>query len=165
MGSRVTDPQLNGRTENRPLSTLTKVFVVLLSVFSVAFTVMTVSVVAQVTNWRETALKYEEHARVADTNLRNMIAASAADLAAARDQVQLHVARTGDLETKLSEQTNARAQLRADLAKAQADDCGYRGWVALTRHSARSVSDRRARRDTNHSRGQLLLDGSPCCHI
>ena len=102
------------------MSTLTKVFVVLLSVFSIAFTVMTVSVVAQVTNWRETALKYEEHARIADTNLRNMIAASAADLAAAKDQVQLHIANARDLERRYGEKIAETEQLRSDLAKAQA---------------------------------------------
>lgn len=102
------------------MSTLTKVFVVLLSVFSIAFTVMTVSVVAQTTNWRETALKYEEHARVADTNLRNMIAASAADLAAARDRVKSQIAQVRELEERLSGKTGECEQLRADLAKAQA---------------------------------------------
>ena len=59
------------------LSTLTKVFAVLLVFFSIAFTVMTVSMVAQTTNWKDTAQKYEEHALVADTNLRNLIASSA----------------------------------------------------------------------------------------
>jgi hypothetical protein len=102
------------------LSTLTKVFVVLLAVFSIAFTVMTVSVVAQTTNWRETAQTYEEQARIADTNLRSMIAASAADLAAARDQVQFHAANAADLEKKLADKTDESNQLRADLAKAEA---------------------------------------------
>lgn len=102
------------------MSTLTKVFVVLLAVFSIAFTVMTVSVVAQTTNWRETALTYEEQARIADTNLRNMIAASAADLAAARDQVESYAANAAELETKLADKTNECGQLRANLAKAEA---------------------------------------------
>ena len=60
------------------MSTLTKVFIVLLVVFSIAFTTMSVSLVAQMTDWRETAEKYEEHARVADANLRHLIAANAA---------------------------------------------------------------------------------------
>ncbi len=133
------------------MSTLTKVFVVLLAVFSIAFTVMTVSVVAQVTNWRETALTYEEHARVADTNLRNMIAASAADLAVARDQVQLHVARTGELEAKLAEKTNECGQLRADLAKAQAGNASSEAMnaslVAQLQATESARSEYRTQRD------------------
>ena len=59
------------------MSKFSKVFTVLLVVFSVAFTSMAVSVVSRTTNWKETAERYEQHARVADTNLRNLIAASA----------------------------------------------------------------------------------------
>ena len=51
------------------MSTLTKVFIILLVLFSLTFTVMTVSIVAQIPDWRGTADKYAEHARVADTNL------------------------------------------------------------------------------------------------
>ena len=47
-----------------PLSTLTKVFIVLLVVFSIAFTTMTVSIVAQTANWRDLANTYEQHAAI-----------------------------------------------------------------------------------------------------
>jgi len=70
------------------VSTLTKVFVVLLAVFSVAFTSMTVSHVAQTTNWKDTAEKYREHAGIADTNLRHAHAAYSAQLANARDDAK-----------------------------------------------------------------------------
>lgn len=103
------------------MSTLAKVFVVLLAVFSIAFTVMTVSVVAQMTNWKDTAVKYEQHARIADTNLRNLIAASAADLATARDSVRAQMQKSADLEAQLSGKTTEFNQLRADLAKATAE--------------------------------------------
>jgi len=99
------------------LSTLTKVFAVLLVFFSIAFTVMTVSMVAQTTNWKDTAQKYEEHALVADTNLRNLIASSAAELAAARDEVNAHLARAGQLETELQSVQNDVAQRRAEMAR------------------------------------------------
>jgi phage shock protein A len=103
------------------LSTLTKVFIVVLVVFSIAFTTMTVSIVAQSTDWRDTALKYEEHARVADTNLRNQIAASAAELATARDSIKSHLEKIGELETQLKGSGTELAKLRSDLAKAESE--------------------------------------------
>jgi hypothetical protein len=103
------------------LSTLTKVFIVVLVVFSIAFTTMTVSIVAQSTDWRDTALKYEEHARVADTNLRNQIAASAAELATARDSIKSHLDKIGELETQLKANGTELARSRSDLAKAESE--------------------------------------------
>jgi cell shape-determining protein MreC len=101
---------------------LTKVFVVLLVVFSITFTVMTVSVVAQTANWRETALRYEQHAVVADTNLRHLIASSAADLATARDAVKAHLESIRELQGDLQDSRNSLAQLRAELAKAASEN-------------------------------------------
>jgi len=106
------------------LSLLTKVFIVLLVVFSVAFTVMTVSIVAQTTDWRDTALKYEEHARVADTNLRNLIAANSAELSAASDAVRSHMARTTDLEAKLQQARNDVARLESELLRSASEKSG-----------------------------------------
>jgi hypothetical protein len=80
---------------------LTKVFVVLLVLFSIAFTSMTVSTATQTTNWRETAKRYEEHARVADTNLRHLIAANAAELAKAADATNAHLKKITQLENEL----------------------------------------------------------------
>ncbi|MFH1109729.1 MAG: hypothetical protein V1790_11115 [Planctomycetota bacterium] len=103
------------------MSTLTKVFIVVLVVFSIAFTTMTVSIVAQSTDWRDTAVKYEEHARVADTNLRNQIAASAAELATVRDSIKSHLEKIGELETQLKGSGTELAKLRSDLAKAESE--------------------------------------------
>jgi len=103
------------------LSTLTKVFVVLLAVFSIAFTVMTVSIVAQTADWRDTAEKYEEHARVADANLRNLIAANAAELATAYDTARGHLRNIGELEAKLQDVRNEVGQARAEQARATAE--------------------------------------------
>jgi len=103
------------------LSVLTKVFIVLLVVSSIAFTSMTVAVVARTPNWRDLAEKYQEHARVADTALRHEIAANAALLATLRDDVQLKLERIGELETGLQAARNEAAQLRAEVAKAGAE--------------------------------------------
>jgi len=103
------------------LSTLTKVFVILLVVFSIAFTAMTVSIVAQTTNWRTMAEKYEEHAKVADTNLRNLIAANAAELATARDAHRSLLDQIADLERNLQSGRNETSKLTSDLAKVAAE--------------------------------------------
>jgi hypothetical protein len=103
------------------LSILTKVFIVLLVIFSIAFTSMTVAVVARTPNWRDLAEKYQEHARVADTALRHEIAANAALLATLRDDVQLKLERIGELETQLQAARNEAAQLRAEVTKAGAE--------------------------------------------
>ncbi len=103
------------------MSTLTKVFVVLLVVFSIAFTVMTVSIVAQSTDWRDTALKYEEHAKIADTNLGNLIAANAAELATAHDALRSQLDRIADLEAQLHQARNEVGQVQGELARAASE--------------------------------------------
>ena len=103
------------------MSTLTKVFTVLLVVFSIAFSTMAVSIVAQTTNWRDTALKYEENARIADTNLRNMIAAAAAQEATARETIDGYLARIGQLEEDLQKNGAEVARLRSELAAAESE--------------------------------------------
>ncbi len=103
------------------MNTLTKVFVVLLVVFSIAFTTMTVSVVARTANWRDTAEKYQEHARIADTNLRNLIAASAADAAAADATVNEQMRKISQLETGVQQKESDLLQLRAELARGSSD--------------------------------------------
>ncbi len=99
------------------MSTLTKVFVVLLAVFSIAFTVMTISIVAQTANWRETALRYEQHAAVADTNLRNLIASNSVEAAMARDTVNTHLDRIAQLAGELQSANDLAAQRAVELAK------------------------------------------------
>ncbi len=103
------------------MSTLTKVFTVLLVVLSIVFTVMTVSVVAQTANWRETALKYEENTRIADTNLRQMISASAAELASARDTIKSHLTKIGEVESQLQKNSSELAAMRADFTRVEAE--------------------------------------------
>ena len=103
------------------MSTLTKVFIVVLVVFSIAFTTMTVSIVAQSTDWQDTAKKYEEHAKVADTNLRNEIAASAATEATLRDSIKSHLEKIGEVEGQLKTNGAEMAKLRSDIAKAESE--------------------------------------------
>ena len=103
------------------MSTLTKVFIVVLVVFSIAFTTMTVSMVAQQTNWRTLAERYREHANIADTNLRHQIAASAAELATAQEVIQSHLSKITGLEAQGSKNTTALAEMEANLARSAAE--------------------------------------------
>ncbi|MCH7924607.1 MAG: hypothetical protein IIC51_03645 [Planctomycetes bacterium] len=103
------------------MGTLTKVFIILLVVFSIAFTTMTISVVSQTTNWRDMAIQFQEHAQVADTNLRHMIASSAASLAAAKESVADRLDRINQLESQNQTSRNEVAQLRSELARAASE--------------------------------------------
>ena len=133
------------------MSTLTKVFVVLLVVFSIAFTSMTVSIATQTTNWRETALKYEQHARVADTNLRHLIAANAAELASAAETVNAHLDKISKLEdnveTARNEAVQARAALRQVESEKSSSEAINRGLLAQLQSSEAARETYRTQRE------------------
>lgn len=99
------------------MSILTKVFVVLLLTFSITFTTATVSMVARTTNWRDTAEKYQEHARIADTNLRHAHATHAAELATANDRVRDYLGRTTELQDQLQSVRDESARVQGEIAK------------------------------------------------
>lgn len=103
------------------MSTLTKVFIVLLVTCSIAFSAMTISIVSQTANWRETAHKFEQHAQIADTNLRNLISANSAALAAAADKVRDHQTQIRELQASLQKASNEASTLRADLTRAASE--------------------------------------------
>lgn len=142
------------------MSTLTRVFIVLHVVFSIAFTVMTVSLVAQTSNWQDNARKFEAEARIADTNLRQMIAASAADLATERDVVRAHMERIGELEAKLQANTTETARLRSELAKSDAEkssaEAMNRGLVAQLQVAEAARSELEKQRD-NVEKSSVVL--------
>lgn len=139
------------------MSTFSKVFTVLLVVFSVAFTSMAVSVVSRTTNWKETAERYEQHARVADTNLRNLIAASAAELATARDSVKAHMERVSELERQVQTQTTQLASLRAEVAKTASEKSSVsamnRGLLAQLQAAESARGQYQTQRDALERRG------------
>lgn len=103
------------------MSTLTKVFIVLLSVFSITFTVMTISITAKGANWREVATRYEAQAVIADTHLRNLIAANAAEIAAARDALKAATDKIAQVEGQLKTVSNEAGQLKVDQQRAASE--------------------------------------------
>lgn len=139
------------------MSTLTKVFTVLLAIFSIAFTTMAVSMAVQVTDWRETAQKYDEHARVADANLRNLIAATSAELASAQETIQGHLGEITRLKGEAQASRNELAQFRADLARADSEKSGAeainRGLLAQLSACGAARDEFRTQRDELERRG------------
>lgn len=103
------------------MSTLTKVFVVLLVVFSIAFSMMTVSIVAQTTNWKQNAERYSDAARVANTNLANLHAIHAAELATSKETIQSLIAEQGRLETDKKAALNELDATKLELAQVLED--------------------------------------------
>ena len=61
------------------MNALTKVFVVLLVIFSITFTMMTLQFSTSVPDWRGEAMKWKAEAQTVDTHNRNLIAAKVAD--------------------------------------------------------------------------------------
>ncbi len=113
------------------MSTLTKILVVLLVVFAIAFTMSTVSFVAQSTNWRELAQGYQLEVQATDAHLRNVLASDAAEIASNRDALNAHIARIKQLDTEVQESNKAASILRADLAKARAESSSMQSTARL----------------------------------
>jgi hypothetical protein len=112
---------------------------------------MTVSIATQTTNWRETAERYEEHARVADANLRHLIAANAAELAAANDTINSHVDRITEVEAQLEAARNEVDEVRADLRRVASEkstsEAINRGLLAQLQNSEAAREEYRKQRD------------------
>ena len=134
------------------MSTLTKVFVVLLVVFSIFFTVMTVATVARTTNWREVATSYEEHARIADAKLRGLIASNAAELASLRDSLKTQLDRVAELEGQVQQGSSQAAEFEAQLKQAAAEKSSAeaisRGLLAQLQVAEAERAEYRRQRDT-----------------
>jgi peptidoglycan hydrolase CwlO-like protein len=109
------------------LSALTKIFVVLLVVFCIAFTMSTISFVARTNEWRALAEGYQQEAQVSDTYLRNILAESAAQKALDRDAINAHIGRIKDIEADKQEALREIAGLKAELSQARAEISSLQG--------------------------------------
>ncbi len=142
------------------MSTLTKVFIVLLSVFSIAFTVMTVSITSQTTNWRDVAKKYEDQAVIADTHLRNLIAANAAEVATSRDAVRSAMEKIASLEGDLKSAKQESGQLKVELARAASEKSNAeainRGLLGQLQVAEQARTEYQKQRDDLENRGIQL---------
>jgi hypothetical protein len=142
------------------LSTLTKVFIVLLSIFGIAFSMMTISVASQTTNWREVATSNEANARIAETNLRNAVAAGNAALAMAEDKVNEQMKLNGQLQEQLEALRRDVATLKAESAQADAErvnsEAINRGLVSQLQMAQTTGEEFRKQRDELETRSVEL---------
>ncbi len=123
------------------MNTLTKVFVVLLVIFSIAFTMMTIQFSANVPDWRNEAEIWRNSAKQTDTAYRNLVAVkvaleaqaqddrrrwdeqkvrSADDLANTLGELNEYKTRLAKAESDLSAQSATVKKLSAELSIAQA---------------------------------------------
>jgi hypothetical protein len=100
------------------LSTASKVLVVLLAIFSIAFVMLTISHVAQETNWRQLATDYRTAALNAEGNLQAMLAANAAEKLALGEKIEELTNASQDLETQLKRARDELANAKSDLQAA-----------------------------------------------
>lgn len=103
------------------MSTLTKVFVVLLVVFSIAFTMSVISFVVQTTDWRQLASDYREEQQVIAAHMRNLSASHAAEKSAWLDVRQDLERRITSLESEKLDLGQQIAALGTDVAAATAE--------------------------------------------
>ncbi len=103
------------------MNTLTKVFVVLLVIFSIAFTMMTIQFSAQVPDWRNLAEGFRNDAKQTDTANRHLVAAKVALEAQAQDDrrrwQEEKERSSGDLANTVGELNDYKTR----LAKAESD--------------------------------------------
>jgi len=109
------------------LSTLTKIFVVLLVVFCIAFTMSAISFVARNNDWRGLAEGYQQEAQIADTHLRSILAESAAQKALDRDAINAHIEAIKDLEVHQQQAARGFAELKAEIAQSRAEVSSLQG--------------------------------------
>ncbi|NOS99578.1 MAG: hypothetical protein HOP29_03020 [Phycisphaerales bacterium] len=109
------------------MSPVTKVLIVVLVVFCIAFSMVAISLTAQTSDWKALAEEFQQAAQIADASQRSLMASHAAELASARDNINDLLGRLGKLETDLqsSQEENARqgneiAQLMTDNRRADA---------------------------------------------
>lgn len=125
------------------MSTLTKIFVVLLVVSSIAFSMATIAFVARTHEWRSLAEGYQQQAHASAVAAQNAMSSSVAQLASNRDFInklssdksQLEE-ENGRAELEIAKLTSELAQARGALDSAQATNrtlsaelkVGQSGW-------------------------------------
>ncbi len=135
------------------MSAITKILVVVLAVFCIAFSMASVSLVAQQTNWKNLAEDYRQQAQISAAHQRSLTAAHAAELASVRDQASARLDRIGDLEQEVQEQADTLAQQEGTIAQLTVD---RRGAEALAQRLTNELSiAQESRKRIDEQRGQL----------
>lgn len=103
------------------MSTLTKIFVVLMVIFSIAFTVTTINFVANTNGWKKLAEDYQQDLQVVETHMRSLAAAHAAEKTAWLDARQEKESLIADLQSGQSSQLAEIAELQDEVAGLKAE--------------------------------------------
>lgn len=103
------------------MNTLTKVFVVLLLIFSIAFTMMTIQFSVNVPDWKAQAETWQVKARQVDTHNRNFVAVNVALRAQAADDRKTWDQQRQQLSQDLNDSLVDLNDYKARLAKAETD--------------------------------------------
>ena len=106
------------------MSTLTKIFIVLMVIFSIAFSMMAVSFVGDKTDWRSLAKGYKAQQQIAETNMKTAAAAHAAEKTIWLDAKNALDDRVAALEARVVDQQAEIAELRDELARERAEKSG-----------------------------------------
>ena len=108
------------------MSTMTKVFIVLTAVLSIALSCLFISAAAQWTHWKDLAQDYKTLAAAESTASRNLQAIMEGSLAVKEDQLQAmtraHDTAQRDLQEKVNDLTDARNELARRTNEAVAAD-------------------------------------------
>lgn len=96
---------------------MTKVFVVLTAVLSIAVSSLFVAATAQWNNWRDLAYAYQTQANAELTHRMNLQARMALELAIRDDQVAGNARALADAQQNIQDITDQNARLKSDLAR------------------------------------------------
>lgn len=103
------------------MSTLTKIFTVVMVVFSIAFTMTIISFVGKTSNWKSLADEYRVQQQITETHMRSMTAAQAAEHTVWLDSKKALEARIAKLEESETASLGEKAELRDELARLRAE--------------------------------------------
>jgi hypothetical protein len=101
------------------VSVLTKVFVVLLTLVSIALSMLVVSAFARQEDWRASAIDWRTTASALQAKERAVAQNAALEQARAQDRHQKDVAQIADLQAKAADQERAIAELERKTAEAE----------------------------------------------
>lgn len=101
------------------MSVLTKVFVVLLTLVSIALSMLVVSAFARQEDWRASAKEWQATAAAAQAKERAITQSAALEQSRAQDQHQRDLAQIQELQAKVDEQERTIAENNRALAEAQ----------------------------------------------
>lgn len=103
------------------MSTLTRVFIVLMVIFSIAFTMTTISFVARTNAWKDLAQDYQAEQVLIETHMRNLAAAHAAEKAVWLDAKKALDDRIATLTTSEAAHLAEAAELNDEVARLRAE--------------------------------------------